>query len=111
MEDYVVIDKGLDKSIIEMFFVVVYGVDFVLKLFKFDLVGGNECVVCLSEFVMGEKLCLLFDCYYGFYFVCIDIWLFMYMMCFVCCCCVFVVILLLGICSDDSDDFVCVVVS
>lgn len=75
-------DKGLDKSVIEALPVVTYGAD-ALRSFL-DPAGGNECVVCLSEFATGERIRLLPDCHHGFHLGCIDTWLVTHTTCPVC---------------------------
>lgn len=110
-EDHAATDKGLDKSIIETLPVVAYGADSVSKSLKFDPAGGNECVVCLSEFVTGEKLRLLPDCHHGFHLVCIDTWLLTHTTCPVCRRCVLAATSPPGTCSDDSDDPACAAAS
>jgi E3 ubiquitin-protein ligase ATL10/75/76/77/78 len=106
-EDHAAANKGLDKNAIEALPVVAYGAEAVTALF--DPAGGNECVVCLSEFVNGEKLRLLPDCQHRFHLACIDTWLLTHTTCPVC---------RRGVlgpaaasCSDDSDDPSCAAVT
>lgn len=75
-------DKGLDKSVIEALPVVAYGTESLMHLS--DPTGDNECVVCLSEFMEGEKLRLLPKCQHGFHLSCIDTWLLTHTTCPVC---------------------------
>lgn len=78
-------DKGLEKSVIEARLpVVAYGADSLKSLF--DPAGESECVVCLCEFVHGEKLRLLPECQHGFHVGCIDAWLVTHKTCPVCRC-------------------------
>lgn len=102
-DDHATTDKGLDKSAIEALPVVAYGADSEKALF--DPAGGNECVVCLSEFVHGEKLRLLPDCQHGFHLGCIDTWLCTHTSCPVCRRSVLPATPVA--CSDDSDDPAC----
>ena len=42
---------------------------------------GEECVICLSDFVAGEQIRLLPKCNHGFHVRCIDKWLTQQMTC------------------------------
>lgn len=75
-------EKGLDKSVIEALPVVAYSPDSIKS--SFDPSGENDCVVCLSGFVEGEKVRLLPHCKHGFHLVCIDTWLLSHTTCPVC---------------------------
>uniref|UniRef100_A0A1J3HFR2 RING-type E3 ubiquitin transferase n=1 Tax=Noccaea caerulescens TaxID=107243 RepID=A0A1J3HFR2_NOCCA len=47
-----------------------------------NLLGiDEECVICLSDFVSGEKLRLLPNCNHGFHVHCIDKWLQQHLTC------------------------------
>ncbi|CAH2036221.1 unnamed protein product [Thlaspi arvense] len=62
-------NKGISKKALRMFPVVSYSPEM-------NLTGlGEECVICLSDFVSGEKLRLLPKCNHGFHVHCIDKWL------------------------------------
>ncbi|KAF8085865.1 hypothetical protein N665_0644s0017 [Sinapis alba] len=62
-------NKGIKKKALKMFPVVSYADDM-------NLSGiGEECVICLSDFVCGEKIRLLPKCNHGFHVRCIDKWL------------------------------------
>ncbi|KAL4012909.1 hypothetical protein IC575_025054 [Cucumis melo] len=60
---------GVHKKAIKSFTVVQFSPD--LNLPGLD----SECVICLSEFVTGDKLRLLPKCNHGFHVKCIDKWL------------------------------------
>ncbi|ESQ30580.1 hypothetical protein EUTSA_v10011764mg [Eutrema salsugineum] len=67
--------KGIKKKALRMFPIVSYSADL-------NLPGiGEECVICLSDFVSGEKLRLLPKCNHGFHVHCIDKWLQQHMTC------------------------------
>ncbi|XP_010479358.1 PREDICTED: E3 ubiquitin-protein ligase ATL76-like [Camelina sativa] len=62
-------NKGIKKKALKMFPVVSYSPEM-------NLPGvGEECVICLSDFVSGEQLRLLPKCNHGFHVRCIDKWL------------------------------------
>ncbi|AEE32405.1 RING-H2 finger protein ATL75 [Arabidopsis thaliana] len=62
-------NKGIKKKALRMFPVVSYSREM-------NLPGiGEECVICLSDFVSGEQLRLLPKCNHGFHVRCIDKWL------------------------------------
>jgi len=62
-------NKGIKKKALRMFPVVSYSPEM-------NLPGlGEECVICLSDFVSGEQLRLLPKCNHGFHVRCIDKWL------------------------------------
>ncbi|KFK36035.1 hypothetical protein AALP_AA4G069500 [Arabis alpina] len=68
-------NKGISKKALKMFPVVSYST-------KMNLSGlGEECVICLSDFVSGEKLRLLPKCNHGFHVRCIDKWLQQHLTC------------------------------
>lgn len=81
-EDHNNVEKGLDKSAIEALPVVAYGAEALKSIVS--PAGGNECVVCLSEFTPGEKIRLLPGCQHGFHLSCIDTWLLTHTSCPVC---------------------------
>ncbi|KAL1209223.1 RING-H2 finger protein ATL75 [Cardamine amara subsp. amara] len=67
--------KGIKKKALRMFPVVRYSPEM-------NLPGvGEECVICLSDFVSGEKLRLLPKCHHGFHVRCIDKWLQQHLTC------------------------------
>ena len=88
-------DKGLEKSDIEALPVIAYGS---------DSQGFSECVVCLSEFVSGEKLRVLPACRHGFHLQCIDTWLLTHTSCPVC---RGSVVPAVDSCCSESDDQSC----
>ncbi|XP_010479360.1 PREDICTED: RING-H2 finger protein ATL75-like [Camelina sativa] len=62
-------DKGIKKKALRMFPVVSYSPEM-------NLPGlGEECVICLSDFVSGEQIRMLPKCHHGFHVRCIDKWL------------------------------------
>ncbi|CAA7048261.1 unnamed protein product [Microthlaspi erraticum] len=62
-------NKGIKKKALRMFPVVSYSPEM-------NLSGiGEECVICLSDFVSGEKVRLLPKCNHGFHVRCIGKWL------------------------------------
>ncbi|XP_010500467.1 PREDICTED: E3 ubiquitin-protein ligase ATL76-like [Camelina sativa] len=62
-------NKGIKKKALKMFPVVSYAPEM-------NLPGvGEDCVICLSDFVSGEQLRLLPKCNHGFHIRCIDKWL------------------------------------
>ncbi|CAH2036224.1 unnamed protein product [Thlaspi arvense] len=68
-------NKGIAKKALRMFTVVSYSPEM-------NLPGlGEECVICLSDFVSGEKLRLLPKCNHGFHVPCIDKWLQQHLTC------------------------------
>ncbi|EOA39387.1 hypothetical protein CARUB_v10012468mg [Capsella rubella] len=68
-------NKGIKKKALKMFPVVSYSPEM-------NLPGiGEECVICLSDFVSGEQLRLLPKCNHGFHVRCIDKWLQHHMTC------------------------------
>ncbi|OWM76388.1 hypothetical protein CDL15_Pgr028258 [Punica granatum] len=62
-------NTGVKKKALKTFPVVSYSSE--LKLPGLD----TECVICLSEFVPGERVRLLPKCHHGFHVRCIDKWL------------------------------------
>ncbi|KAJ4870074.1 RING-H2 finger protein ATL77 [Raphanus sativus] len=61
--------KGIKKKALKMFPVIKYSPEM-------NLSGlGEECVICLSDFVAGEQVRLLPKCNHGFHVRCIDKWL------------------------------------
>ncbi|CAE5959712.1 unnamed protein product [Arabidopsis arenosa] len=68
-------DKGIKKKALRMFPLVSYSLEM-------NLPGlGEECVICLSDFVSGEQLRLLPKCNHGFHVRCIDNWLRQHLTC------------------------------
>ncbi|KAF2550834.1 hypothetical protein F2Q68_00034803 [Brassica cretica] len=68
-------NRGIKKKALKMFPVVSY-------THEMNLSGiGEECVICLSDFVCGEKLRLLPKCNHGFHVRCIDKWLQQHLTC------------------------------
>ncbi|XP_058731017.1 RING-H2 finger protein ATL78-like [Vicia villosa] len=63
------VNKGIKKKALKTFPTVSYSTE--LKLPSLD----TECVICLSEFAMGEKVRILPKCNHGFHVRCIDKWL------------------------------------
>ncbi|XP_058735558.1 RING-H2 finger protein ATL78-like [Vicia villosa] len=63
------VNKGIKKKALKTFPTVSYSTD--LKLPSLD----TECVICLSEFIKGEKVRILPKCNHGFHVCCIDKWL------------------------------------
>ncbi|CAF2077830.1 hypothetical protein Bca4012_090346 [Brassica carinata] len=62
-------NKGVKKKALKMFPVIKYSREM-------NLLGlGEECVICLSDFVAGEQVRLLPKCNHGFHVRCIDKWL------------------------------------
>ncbi|CAH8362987.1 unnamed protein product [Eruca vesicaria subsp. sativa] len=68
-------NKGIKKQALRMFPVVSYSHEMNLRGI------GEECVICLSDFVSGEKLRLLPKCNHGFHVRCIDKWLQQHLTC------------------------------
>ncbi|CAH8321513.1 unnamed protein product [Eruca vesicaria subsp. sativa] len=67
--------KGIKKKALKMFPVVKY-------ISEMNLLGlGEECVICLSDFVAGEQIRLLPKCNHGFHVRCIDKWLTQHITC------------------------------
>lgn len=62
-------NTGIKKKALKTFAVVNYSPD--MKLPGLD----TECVICLSEFAVGDKVRLLPKCQHGFHVRCIDKWL------------------------------------
>ncbi|XP_047173831.1 RING-H2 finger protein ATL78-like [Vigna umbellata] len=62
-------NTGIKKKALKTFPTVSYSTEF--KLPGLD----TECVICLSEFVTGDKLRILPKCNHGFHVRCIDRWL------------------------------------
>ncbi|XP_060185356.1 RING-H2 finger protein ATL78-like [Lycium barbarum] len=62
-------NKGIKKKALKTFPVIAYTT--ALKHSGF----GTECVICLSEFIVGEKVKVLPKCNHGFHVQCIDKWL------------------------------------
>ncbi|ESQ30574.1 hypothetical protein EUTSA_v10011758mg [Eutrema salsugineum] len=68
-------NKGIKKKALRMFPVVSYSPEMNLRGL------GEECVICLSDFVSGERLRLLPKCNHGFHVRCIDKWLQQHLTC------------------------------
>ncbi|KAG5575246.1 hypothetical protein H5410_055380 [Solanum commersonii] len=62
-------NKGIKKKALKTFPIITYTTE--LKHPGLD----SECVICLSEFVVGEKVKVLPKCNHGFHVKCIDKWL------------------------------------
>ncbi|KAM3200641.1 RING-H2 finger protein ATL78 [Capsicum annuum] len=62
-------DRGIKKKALKTFPVITYSTE--LKHPGLD----SECVICLSEFGIGEKVKVLPKCNHGFHVKCIDKWL------------------------------------
>ncbi|CAN4081132.1 unnamed protein product [Withania somnifera] len=62
-------NRGIKKKILQTFPVITYTTE--LKYPGLD----SECVICLSEFEIGEKIKVLPKCNHGFHVKCIDKWL------------------------------------
>ncbi|KAG2305038.1 hypothetical protein Bca52824_033689 [Brassica carinata] len=69
-------NKGIKKKALRMFPVVSYAHEMNLSAGI-----GEECLICLSDFVSGEKLRLLPKCNHGFHVSCIDKWLQQHLTC------------------------------
>ncbi|CAN8288468.1 unnamed protein product [Cochlearia groenlandica] len=67
--------KGINKKALKMFPIVSYSQE--INLPGLD----EECLICLSDFVCGEKLRILPKCNHGFHVCCIDKWLQQHMTC------------------------------
>ncbi|XP_055817867.1 RING-H2 finger protein ATL78-like [Solanum dulcamara] len=67
--DSSVANKGIKKKALKTFSVITYTNE--LKYSRLD----SECVICLSEFIVGEKVKVLPKCNHGFHVKCIDKWL------------------------------------
>ncbi|CAH8385875.1 unnamed protein product [Eruca vesicaria subsp. sativa] len=68
-------NKGIKKKALKMFPVVTYSPEM-------NSSGvGEECVICLSDFVAGEQIRMLPTCNHGFHVRCIDKWLTQHMTC------------------------------
>ncbi|CAH8392287.1 unnamed protein product [Eruca vesicaria subsp. sativa] len=59
-------NKGIKKKALKMFPIIKYSPEINL---------GEECVICLSDFLVGERIRLLPKCNHGFHVQCIDKWL------------------------------------
>ncbi|KAM7258720.1 hypothetical protein ACFE04_014461 [Oxalis oulophora] len=64
-------DTGVQKKALKMFPIVKYSADEMKQLPGLDA----ECVICLNEFTVGERIRLLPKCNHGFHKRCIDKWL------------------------------------
>ncbi|CAN4114190.1 unnamed protein product [Withania somnifera] len=62
-------NKGIKKKTLQTFPVITYTTELKHPGFGFD------CVICLSEFRIGEKIKILPKCNHGFHVNCIDKWL------------------------------------
>ncbi|KAM3200646.1 RING-H2 finger protein ATL78 [Capsicum annuum] len=62
-------NRGIKKKTLNTFPIITYTTE--LKCPGLD----SECVICLSEFVIGEKIKVLPKCNHGFHVKCIDKWL------------------------------------
>ncbi|KAM3359878.1 RING-H2 finger protein ATL78 [Capsicum galapagoense] len=62
-------NKGINKKALKTFPIITYSTE--LKHPGLD----SECVICLSEFGIGEKIKVLPKCNHGFHVKCIDKWL------------------------------------
>ncbi|XP_010556017.1 PREDICTED: RING-H2 finger protein ATL75-like [Tarenaya hassleriana] len=68
-------NTGIKQKVLRMFPVVSYSPEM-------NLSGlGDECAICLSDFVNGEHLRLLPKCNHGFHVRCIDKWLKLHLSC------------------------------
>ncbi|KAF8103640.1 hypothetical protein N665_0186s0009 [Sinapis alba] len=69
-------NKGIKKKALKIMFPVMkYSPEM-------NLLGlGEECVICLSDFVAGEQIRLLPKCNHGFHVRCIDKWLTQHITC------------------------------
>ncbi|KAJ0238344.1 RING-H2 finger protein ATL77 [Hirschfeldia incana] len=68
-------NKGIKKKALKMFPVTKYSPEM-------NLSGvGEECIICLSDFVAGEQVRLLPKCNHGFHVRCIDKWLMQHVTC------------------------------
>ncbi|OIV96985.1 hypothetical protein TanjilG_31876 [Lupinus angustifolius] len=65
----VVANTGIKKKALKTFTTVTYSAE--LNLPSLD----SECVICLSEFINGDKVRILPKCNHGFHVRCIDKWL------------------------------------
>ncbi|CAL0319685.1 unnamed protein product [Lupinus luteus] len=65
----VVTNTGIKKKALKTFTTVSYSAE--LNLPSLD----SECVICLSEFINGDKVRILPKCNHGFHVRCIDKWL------------------------------------
>ncbi|KAK4708229.1 hypothetical protein R3W88_029154 [Solanum pinnatisectum] len=63
------VNRGIEKKALKTFPVITYATE--LKYSGLD----SECVICLSEFGIGEKIKVLPKCNHGFHVKCIDKWL------------------------------------
>ncbi|KAG7599906.1 Zinc finger RING-type [Arabidopsis suecica] len=68
-------NKGIKKKALRMFPVVSYSPEMNLPRL------GEECVICLSDFVSGEQIRMLPKCHHGFHVRCIDKWLQQHLTC------------------------------
>ncbi|KAH0775990.1 hypothetical protein KY290_007401 [Solanum tuberosum] len=62
-------NRGIEKKALKTFPVITYATE--LKHPRLD----SECVICLLEFQIGEKIKVLPKCNHGFHVRCIDKWL------------------------------------
>ena len=60
--------QGLDTEAIEAFETIKYAAGM-------DVKGGNQCMVCLSDFEEGDELRLMPGCGHAFHVKCVDPWL------------------------------------
>ncbi|KMT09216.1 hypothetical protein BVRB_6g133180 [Beta vulgaris subsp. vulgaris] len=70
--------SGLDKRALKTFPVVKFSKDVQIQGL------GSECVICLSDFKVGEKVRILPKCNHGFHVKCIDEWLSSHSSCPIC---------------------------
>lgn len=68
--------KGIRKNVLHQIPVVIYGSGVKILV--------ASCTICLSEFVDGELIKLLPNCYHGFHVRCIDMWLVSHLSCPMC---------------------------
>lgn len=68
--------KGIRKSVLHQIPVTVYGSGVKILV--------ASCAICLSEFVEGELVKVLPNCYHGFHVRCIDTWLVSHLSCPMC---------------------------
>ncbi|KAK6775516.1 hypothetical protein RDI58_026517 [Solanum bulbocastanum] len=62
-------NKGIKKKALKTFPIITYTTE--LNHSRLN----SECVICLSEFIVGEKVKVLPKCNHGFHVKCIDKWL------------------------------------
>lgn len=77
------IGVGLDKLVLEVFLIFRYKIG--IEYLELNLISFLECVICLRNFEEDDLGCSLFGCGYSFYFECIDMWLYLYLICLLCC--------------------------